>query len=223
MAQDYNPAVINALNAQKRAQNLLSYGYADIVDPVDETFVPMAIIPKKTKSTPKFDVTVDPYEAETLPYEFNEKQLNENIYNNTNSFPDVTYDKKVGEDYSISKFNNPGNIEATDIKWEGLAEGGYGPNNRFAIFKTPEAGIRALRKDLTTKLNTFDGDLLKMIKKYAPASENDVDKYLKVVQQSAGVKDKYTIEDLDNIVKGFIRMENKKDLADKYIGLMNGR
>ena len=43
---------------------------------------------------------------------------------------------------------------------------------------------------------------------------------MKVVQQTAGVKDIYTEADLDNIVKGFIRMENKKELADKYIAKM---
>jgi len=67
MADDYNPDVVNALNAQKRAQNLLSYGYAPIVDPVDETFVPMAIIPKKVEPTP--------YEAETMPYDMQDTNL----------------------------------------------------------------------------------------------------------------------------------------------------
>jgi hypothetical protein len=61
-----------------------------------------------------------------------------------------------------------------------------------------------------------------MINQYAPPSENDTGQYLKVVQQYAGVKDKYTEADLDNIVKGFIRMENTKELAEKYIALMEG-
>ena len=59
-----------------------------------------------------------------------------------------------------------------------------------------------------------------MIEQYAPESENDVEQYLKVVEQTAGVKDIYTEEDIDNITKGFIRMENNKELADKYILLM---
>ena len=59
-----------------------------------------------------------------------------------------------------------------------------------------------------------------MIEEYAPASENDVDKYLKTVQESAGVKDVYTKDDLKNIMKGFIRMENKPELAKKYIELL---
>ena len=122
-------------------------------------------------------------------------------------------------DTSISEFNNPGNIEA-GIGFDGEIEGeGYGPNKRFAKFKTPQLGIRALKLDLTTKLRRFNGDLAAMINQYAPPSENDTGQYLKVVQQYAGVKDKYTEADLDNIVKGFIRMENKKELAEKYIKL----
>ena len=123
-------------------------------------------------------------------------------------------------DTSISEFNNPGNIEA-GIGFDGEIEGeGYGPNKRFAKFKTPQLGIRALKLDLTTKLRRFNGDLAAMINQYAPPSENDTGQYLKVVQQYAGVKDRYTEADLDNIVKAFIRMENKKELAEKYIKLM---
>jgi hypothetical protein len=120
-----------------------------------------------------------------------------------------------------SVHNNPGNIENSSIKWNGQRQGvGYGPNDRFASFETPEAGIRAMTRDITTKLKRHNGDLEKMIEEYAPSSENDVKKYLQVVQQTAGKKDKYTEKDIENIVKGFIRMENKKGLADYYIKLM---
>jgi len=131
--------------------------------------------------------------------------------------------KKMGSnrnkevDISISKYNNPGNVER-GIGFDGEVEGkGYGKNERFAIFKTPEAGLRALEIDLTTKLNRHKGNLKAMIAQYAPSTENDVDQYLKVVQQYAGVKDVYTEDDMNNIVKGFIVMENKSTLAKKYI------
>jgi hypothetical protein len=120
-----------------------------------------------------------------------------------------------------SVHNNPGNIENSSIKWNGQREGvGYGPNDRFASFETPEAGIRAMTMDITSKFKEFNGDLKKMIEKYAPSSENDVKKYLQVVQKTAGKKYRYTEKDIPNIVKGFIRMENKKELADYYIKLM---
>ena len=125
------------------------------------------------------------------------------------------YDKQT-----FSKYNNPGNIELTKIKWEGQVPNQSYGNGRFAVFATPEAGLRALSLDLTTKLNRHNGNLRAMIEEYAPASENDVDKYLKTVQRYAGVKDVYTKDDLKNIMKGFIRMENKPELAKKYIELL---
>ncbi len=79
-----------------------------------------------------------------------------------------------------------------------------------------------MTKYLTTKLKDFNGDLKAMINKYAPEADgNDVKKYLQVVQKTAGKKYKYTEADIPNIVKGFIRMENKKELADYYISLMD--
>jgi len=129
---------------------------------------------------------------------------------------DLTSDKTIVVD---SKFNNPGNIEKSSIKWNGEGKETYS-DGRFTTFDTPEAGIRALTKDLSTKLKRHNGDLKAMIAEYAPASENDVKKYLQVVQKTAGKKFKYTEDDLQNIVKGFIRMENKKELADYYINIM---
>ena len=218
MAEDFNVFAIvsklragyNRMTPQQKAQSLL----------------------QRPTSLPKFEVTVDEpttikdssketpteYEASTYKTDLDKGKLDETNLLNTDR---ATDNKKVVEDYSISNYNNPGNIELTDIKWDGLVKGkSYGPNNRFAVFKTPQDGINALRKDLTTKLKRFDGDLLAMIKKYAPSNENDVKKYLKVVQESAGVKDVYTMDDLDSIVKGFIRMENKASLANKYIDLL---
>lgn len=119
-------------------------------------------------------------------------------------------------------YNNPGNIEKTDIKWDGEGEGTYGDNGRFTTFKTPEAGISALTKDLSSKLKQFNGDLKSMINKYAPElTQKELKNYMQVVQKTAGKKYRYTEEDLQNIVKGFIRMENKKELADHYISIMD--
>jgi len=218
-----------AANTIKQAQSLLQRPTTSPRKPepeVKETVVEEAVT-TPVKPEPKIEekVVEKPYEAKTFAVKEEPKIIEKEITNEKpamdfgSSSSDVKSSKKVVTDYSISKYNNPGNIEQ-GIQWEGLAEGGYGPNKRFAIFETPQAGIRALKKDLTTKLARFDGNLRNMIEQYAPESENDVQRYLEVVQQTAGVKDIYTEKDLDNIVKGFIRMENKKELADKYISLM---
>ena len=148
-------------------------------------------------------------EAQTFPYTKPEDITSE-----------LQYERPPLGQESFSKYNNPGNIELTSINWQGQVPNESYGNGRFAVFATPEAGLRALGLDLTTKLNRHGGNLRAMIEEYAPASENDVDKYLKTVQESAGVKDVYTKDDLKNIMKGFIRMENKPDLAKKYIELL---
>ena len=218
-----------AANAMKQAQSLLQRPTTSRRQPepeVKETVEEAVTTPVKPEPKIEEKVVEKPYEAKTFAVKQEESKIIEKEITNEkptmefgSSRPSVEPSKKVDTDYSISKYNNPGNIEQ-GIQWEGLAEGGYGPNERFAIFETPQAGIRALKKDLTTKLARFDGNLRNMIEQYAPESENDVQRYLEVVQQTAGVKDIYTEEDLNNIVKGFIRMENKKELADKYISLM---
>ena len=119
-----------------------------------------------------------------------------------------------------SEYNNPANLEKTSIKWDGETGKTYS-NGRFTTFDTPEAGIAAMTKDLTTKLKDFNGDLKSMINKYAPElTQKELKNYMQVVQKTAGKKYKYTMDDIDNIVKGFIRMENKKELADYYINIM---
>lgn len=148
-------------------------------------------------------------EAQTFPYTKPEDITSE-----------LQYERPPLGQESFSKYNNPGNMELTSINWQGQVPNQSYGDGRFAVFATPEAGLRALSLDLTTKLNRHGGNLRAMIEEYAPASENDVDKYLKTVQKYAGVKDVYTKDDLKNIMKGFIRMENKPDLAKKYIELL---
>ena len=130
--------------------------------------------------------------------------------------------RKLKGEAEGSQYNNPGNIEKTGIKWDGEGKSTYGDNGRFTTFDTPEAGIAAMTKDLTTKLKDFNGDLKAMISKYAPElTQKELKNYMQVVQKTAGKKFKYTEADIQNIVKGFIRMENEKELADYYINLMD--
>ena len=116
---------------------------------------------------------------------------------------------------------NPGNIEAGQ-DFEG--ETGTYKNGRFAWFESPEAGLRAMKMDLTKKLNDFDGNLPAMIDKYAPKEDgNDTAAYLKVVQQYAGKKKVYSSEDINNIMKGFIAMENTAARKNFYFKIIDSQ
>lgn len=108
-------------------------------------------------------------------------------------------------------YNNPGNVERNQ-DWAGMVSGGYGSNDRFAIFDSPQMGLRALMRDAQTKIKNEKGDLRKMISRYAPRSENPTERYYNYVRSKVG-KDKVTMKDLPNIVKGIIEFENKPGSA----------
>ncbi len=115
-------------------------------------------------------------------------------------------------------YNNPGNVERTQ-GWAGmLPDTGYGSEDRFAVFDSPQMGLRALMRDTATKIKKHGGDLSKMINEYAPPSENPTNRYYEYVKSKVG-KDKVTVNDLPRIVQGIIEFENKPDseLSKMYL------
>lgn len=116
-----------------------------------------------------------------------------------------------------SKYNNPGNVEATE-GWAGTSGEGYGENGRFASFDTPEMGLRAVARDIRTKMHKGDGDTVRdIISKYAPASDgNPTEKYIKFVEDKVGKQD-VTMDDIPAIVAAIVQFENTPDVAAYYL------
>lgn len=88
--------------------------------------------------------------------------------------------------------NNPGNLEATGDKWQGLMPHGMmSPEQaaevRFCVFATPAYGFRALAKVLI-KYNRFDkvDTLRQCMARFAPTTENDTASYLRAVCDYTG-------------------------------------
>ena len=81
---------------------------------------------------------------------------------------------------------NPGNIEKSDDKWEGLAD--PPDDGTFFVFDSAVYGIRAAAIIL---LNYQDEHGLRTLEeivgRWAPASENDVDGYVEEVQHVSGL------------------------------------
>lgn len=110
--------------------------------------------------------------------------------------------------------NNPGNIKYTGINWMGLS---IPPSDGvFCVFTEPRYGLRALGK-LLRNYNRYYGirTINSIIKRFAPASENQTDAYIKSVAASTGY-DPHTqlnIEDdkvLVNLMMAIIKHENGK-------------
>ena len=115
-------------------------------------------------------------------------------------------------------FNNPGNIEQGQ-KYAGETGETYA-NDRdrpFVVFDSPEMGVRALAKDLTTKIKRHKGDIEKIITEYAPNNENDTQDYINFVKNNLGGKDIVTENDIASLTRAVILKENKKDVALSYL------
>ena len=93
--------------------------------------------------------------------------------------------------------NNPGNIDFNPRNdWQGQLGKETGPNGRFAVFDSPENGIRALAK-LLINYRGKTGEpgiaqpgidsVLETIHRWAPPSENDTGAYVNAVAKAVGV------------------------------------
>lgn len=105
--------------------------------------------------------------------------------------------------------NNAGNIRSNKIIWDGQT----GIDSAgFAIFKSPEWGVRALAKLLLNYeklhgLNTVAG----IIGRYAPTNENDTDSYINSVAKKIGLDShtSFIVADyLPELMNAIIRHEN---------------
>jgi hypothetical protein len=82
---------------------------------------------------------------------------------------------------------NPGNIEA-GADWKGLSKTHSGQDDRFAVFSNPKWGIRAIMRTLTTYRNKHGlNDVYGIIKRWAPAFENNTVAYATRVAKALGV------------------------------------
>lgn len=123
---------------------------------------------------------------------------------------------------------NPGNIRKSSDKWQGLAA--EQPDPYFFSFEDPVYGIRAMVKILWTyqdkyKIRSVD----KLIRRWAPPSENNTRAYIQSVADKLGVAPDAEIKLKDartllNILKAIIQHENGQqpygdDLILKAINL----
>lgn len=104
--------------------------------------------------------------------------------------------------------NNPGNVDYSEAnKWQGMT----GNDGRFAIFKAPEWGIRALYKTLLTYRNKHGlSTVAGIIHRWAPTVENDTEAYVAAVAKAVGKAPGVPLElaDYPALVKAIIKHEN---------------
>jgi hypothetical protein len=109
------------------------------------------------------------------------------------------------------RLNNPGNIEITKDKWEGMSK--KQKDKRFVTFDTPEHGIRAIGKILKSYSKTGRDTIEEIVTRWAPPVENDTEAYIRTVEQESGLNRKEVIDtpkELRGVIRGIIRQENGK-------------
>jgi hypothetical protein len=107
--------------------------------------------------------------------------------------------------------NNPGNIVKSSIAWDGKVDG---RDPKFETFDTPEAGIRAIGKNLLTYQEKHGRNTVEsIVAAWAPASENNTAAYTANVAKVLGVKPDQPVDVKDpatmkKLVGAIITQEN---------------
>ena len=86
------------------------------------------------------------------------------------------------------KLNNPGNVKRNPkTVWAGAAA--VQKDRTICTFDSPEYGIRAIGKILVNYQKKYKCDTIrKIVTRYAPAHENDTERYIAFVSRKLGIK-----------------------------------
>lgn len=170
-----------------------------------------------TESEPTRDVKVLPPEDQTVLSPFPDYgDIVEDVQTDkTTSFFDSLFpDAQAGEmGTQVTAYNNPGNLMFANQA--GAVQGQtYGPG--YAVFPTAEAGLEALKTDLTAKVNRSN-KVEDIIGQYAPRSDNpeSFDNYIGFVKDRVG--DTVEPNEIDELTRSVIQFENKPSIAEQYL------
>lgn len=111
--------------------------------------------------------------------------------------------------------NNPGNIIITNIPWQGKLAKENNTDGHFEQFISFEFGLRAMIKDLTSKIKSSQDTVRKILVIYAPTSENNTEAYINSVAAAIGkaADEKLTADKqtLFKLTKAMSKVENGAD------------
>lgn len=117
--------------------------------------------------------------------------------------------------------NNPGNIERTSERWQGMASEQTDP--RFVQFETMAYGYRALFRVLRTYIIKHQLETIpSIIGRYAPPNENRTRAYVNALLTELGVTAEYRVSPTDEAVmkalaRAITRVENGTTASEKDI------
>ena len=117
--------------------------------------------------------------------------------------------------------NNPGNLEYGDFA---RRHGALGSDGRFAIFPSPEHGLKAMESLLFETSSYRNRTIAGAITRYAPHFENDTGSYISRVARAAGVSPHTRMSSLspdqrERMIKGMMAVEGQKQPEVHISGL----
>lgn len=125
------------------------------------------------------------------------------------------YSETVKEGSRNWRNNNPGNIEFGNFAKE---KGAIGTDGRFAVFDTYEQG-RAAKNDLLFETDGYKNKTIQQaVERYAPAFENNVNKYTKAITDALGLPSDTKLSDLTAAQR-----DKMLDAMEKHEGFREGK
>jgi hypothetical protein len=82
--------------------------------------------------------------------------------------------------------NNPGALRPIKGGWEGQTGTTPGASGLFAVFSSPEYGVRAFFLNARTQISRGNNTISKFLEIYAPEGENKTENYISFVSQRIG-------------------------------------
>ncbi len=121
--------------------------------------------------------------------------------------------------------NNPANIERGSDQWQGMSSD-QSSDARFIVFESPEYGVRAMVKILSTYKNRGVETMGDIIAAWAPPVENDTASYIQSVENQTGIAagDVINHDNMPEFIAAVILHENgfnpySESLIEKGISL----
>jgi len=105
--------------------------------------------------------------------------------------------------------HNPGNIERTGDRWQGMSADQSG-DARFVVFDSPVWGLRALARILRNYGRQGADTIGEVIARWAPSVENDTGAYVDAVARAVGINanDRIEPEHLPALMAAIVQHEN---------------
>jgi hypothetical protein len=115
--------------------------------------------------------------------------------------------------------NNPGNLRFANQR-EAIGKDSSG----FAIFPTPEAGLRAMEAQIKLDTQTRGQSLTQFISKYAPSNENDTQQYINFVSKETGIQpyEQVPLSKIPELMSAMIMIEGGPSAVNYYASASRG-